>query len=140
MSLQDKARTMRDDAEEVTETQATIPPTPKLEGDRRCGGLHADAIVERQLAWALLHYMQQAYPDRPVYVDDGDQVLPGRDLTHAMETIFSVDESIVRCGKGWVHLICGNGVDFISDFGVSPATQRAVHLAEIYVGTRLEDD
>jgi hypothetical protein len=126
---------------DMTETQATIPPTPKLEGDRRCGGLHADAIVERQLAWALLHYMQQAYPDRPVYVDDGDG-RPGavRDLTHAMETIFSVDESIVRCGKGWVHLICGNGVDFISDFGVSPATQRAVHLAEIYVGTRLEDD
>ena len=124
----------------MTEVTTTIPPVPRLEGDRGVG-LPADSIVERQLAWALLHYMQQACPGRPVYVDDGDErPVPARDLTHAMEMIFALNESIVRCGGAWVRLICGNGVDFISDYGVSPATERAVRLAEIHVGTRQEDE
>jgi hypothetical protein len=124
----------------MTEVTTTIPPVPRLEGDRGIG-LEADSIVERHLAWALLHYMQQAYPSRPVCVDDGDErPVPARDLTHAMEMIFAVNDSIVRCGGAWAWLVCGNGVDFISDYGDSPATGQAVRLAEIHVGTRQEDD
>jgi hypothetical protein len=124
----------------MSESTTIIPPVPRLEGDRGIG-LEADSIVERHLAWALLHYMQQAYPDRKLYVDDGDErPVPARDLNHAMELIFGVNDSIVRCGEAWVCLICGNGVDFISDYGVSPTTEQAVHLAEIHVGTRQEDD
>lgn len=116
----------------------TIPPVPKLEGDRRCDGLTATQIVERQLAWALLHYMQQAYPANALRVDDGDgKRVRVRDLDHAMDMIFGVDESSIHCGNAWVFLICGNGEDFISDYGVSPVTEQAIHAAERHVGTRL---
>jgi hypothetical protein len=116
----------------------TIPPVPKLAGDIRCGGLAADAIVERHLAWALLHYMQQAYGGKPLCIDDGDgKRVPVNDLEHAMDLIFDVDESSMHCGDAWVFLICGNGVDFISDYGVSPTTEQAIQAAERHVGTRL---
>jgi hypothetical protein len=113
----------------------TIPPCPRLAGDRG-RSLEAGPVVERQLAWALLHTMRAAFPDTPMVIDYGDEKEPVVDMEQGMEAIFAVDESLVRCGKAWVLVICGNDECFISDYVMRPGVEEAVHAAERHVGIR----
>lgn len=118
---------------------AQIPPTPRLDGDKRYR-LDADALIERQLCWALLHTMQHAFPGERVRVDDGGAPQTADSLEDAMEMVFSVDDAIIIFGRAWVSVICGNGVDFISDYVLRPGVEEAVRAAERHVGTRQEDE
>ena len=114
----------------------TIPPCPRLksDGDRF---LEAGPVIERHLAWALLHTMRAAFPDTPMVIDYlGDERVSVTDMEEGMEAIFAVDESLVRCGRAYVLVICGNEQDFISDYTLRPGVEEAVQSAERHVGTR----
>lgn len=119
----------------------TIPPVPKLKTDRlygrsAAGGLRAGQIVERQLAWALLHTMSEAFPEQRLSIDSGDEVTHPADLEQAMEEIFNLDECWVCWGRAQVLVICGNEEDFISDYTIRHGVKEAVEAAERWVGTR----
>lgn len=117
----------------------TIPPVPRLEDDAGYE-LDAGALIERQLCWALLHTMRQAFPEERLYVDDGEELQPADSLKHAMDLVFSVGDAHIHFGRNWVRVICGNEVDFISDYVLRPGVEQAVREAERHVGTRQEDD
>lgn len=119
----------------------TIPPVPRLEIDRlrhssAAGGLRAGQLVERQLAWALLHTMSNQFPNEKLGIDSGDEVSHPADLEQAMEEIFNLDECWLCWGRAQVLIICGNDEDFISDYTLRPGVEEAVQLAERWVGTR----
>lgn len=115
-------------------TTIDIPAVPALAIDKHFrdaghGPLTADQRMERQIAWTLLHYMAAEFWDVPLVIDDGvERVTCTADdrMLQAMELIFNLDNSVIRFGRSWVLLICGNGMDMISDYGVNEQTQRAV--------------
>lgn len=112
----------------------TVPPLPRLPGDAGIR-LEAGPLVERQLAWALLHCLRAEFPDKKLRIDDGgDSAVPVDDMVAAMDMIFSVSESHVIFGKEWVCLVAGNEDCLISDYGVSEQVERAVCSAERSVG------
>lgn len=113
----------------------TIPPCPRLAGDGD-RFLEAGPVVERHLAWALLHTMRAAFPDEQMVIDYGCEKEPVTDMEQGMEAIFATDESLVRCGKAWVLVICGNDECFISDYTLRPGVEEAVRAAERHVGIR----
>jgi len=111
----------------------TVPPLPRLPGDAGIR-LEAGPLVERQLAWALLHCLQAEFPDKTLRIDDGDGAVPVDDMVAAMDMIFDVSTSHVLFGKQWVFLVAGNGDCLISDYVVSEQVERAVRSAERIVG------
>lgn len=112
----------------------TIPPVPALAIDKyfRDAGyppLTGDQRLERQIAWTLLHNMAAEYEGITMHIDDGDDdtdCVGESRMLDAMELVFNLDEAVVRFGRAWVLLICGNGRDMISDYGSSDRTNRAV--------------
>jgi hypothetical protein len=115
----------------------SIPPVPRLDVDRQDIAdrvLKASHIVERQIAWALLHHLAAEFPGVKVVVDDGGERIPCDSPKDAMEAIFAVDEAHIILGKSWVFLVLGNGEDVISDYGVNDAVERAVDAAMVSVG------
>ena len=111
----------------------TVPPLPRLPGDAGIR-LEAGPLVERQIAWALLHCLRAEFPDRKLRIDDGDGAVPVDDMVAAMDMIFSVSASHVLFGKQWVFLVTGNKDCLISDYGVNEQVERAVRSAERIVG------
>lgn len=118
----------------------TIPTMPELSVDAAAKARgwrpNADHLIERRLAWALIHAMQDSYPDRSLVVFDGEENVACRDAEAAMEVIFNLDTAWLRMGRAWVMLILGNGIDMISDYGSTPATEAAVDAAEAACGLR----
>ena len=118
----------------------TVPPVPRLDIDEqfKARGWRPSArhLVERQIAWHLLHNLLERFPDESISIYDGDEDVPcGRDPVAAMELIFNLDESLVRIGgRNWVLLICGNGTDMVSDYGVNPTVEAAVDATSEQVG------
>jgi hypothetical protein len=117
---------------------ATIPPVPRLDIDQayRDGGWrpNADHIIERQIAWALLHCLAAEFPGKPLTVYDGGETIKCADPKAAMEAIFAVGEAVVRLGGHWVLLVLGNGQDVVTDYGVNPKVEAAVNAAMVAVG------
>lgn len=117
---------------------AMIPPLPKLDIDQayRDGGWRPKAshVIERQIAWALLHCLVAEFPDKPLAVYDGGETIKCADPKAAMEAIFAVDEAVIRLGAQWVLLVMGNGEDVVSDYGVNPKVESAVNAAMVAVG------
>lgn len=113
-------------------------PELKVDAEARARGWRptADHLVERQIVWALLHTMQTAHPHCSLVVFDGEENVACPDPAAAMEEIFNLDTAWIRMGRAWVMLVMGNGADVISDYGVSPATEAAVHAAEVACGVR----
>ena len=111
----------------------TIPAVPTLDVDSaaisRGWRPTAEHIVERQIVWALIHTMTEAHPGRSIVVYDGEENVSCGDPQAAMEVIFNLDEAGLRLGRAWVFLVLGNGVDVISDYGMTPATDAAVGAA-----------
>ncbi len=116
-------------------TTLTIPHAPRLKSDAG-HDLGATQVIERQLAWALLHTLREEFPKAELSIDYGDEVVHPADIEAAMEDIFAVDECVIYIGRQWVLLICGNGEDFVSDYGVNEGVERAIRRAEQHVGTR----
>jgi len=116
-------------------TTLTIPPAPRLKVDRG-HGLTATQVIERQIAWALLHTMREQFPKAKLSIDYGDEVVYPASIDAAMEDIFAVDECAIRFGQMWAFVICGNAEDFVSDYGTDEGVESAIHKAERHVGTR----
>lgn len=118
----------------------TLPPVPKLQIDEQARSRgwrpSADHLVERQIAWHLLHNLLERFPDQTISIDDGEENTGcGRDPVAAMELIFNLDECTVRIGKSnWVLLVCGNGTDLVSDYGVNPVVEAAVDATDEQMG------
>ena len=117
----------------------SIPRVPSLPGDKG-HSLDADSLIERQLAWELLHQMRKQFPQEQIRIDTGDDLEPADSFEDAMELVFSTGLAHIHFGKAWVLVICGNGVDFISDYVLRAGVEDAVRAAEIHVGTRQEDE
>jgi hypothetical protein len=84
--------------------------------------------------------MRKQFPKETIRIDTGDELEPADSLEDAMELIFSSGLAHIHFGRAWVLVICGNGVDFISDYVLRPGVEDAVRAAEIHVGTREESE
>ena len=111
----------------------TVPPLPRLPGDAGIR-LEAGPLIERQLAWALLHCLRAEFPGRRLRIDDGDGAVSADDMVAAMDMIFNVSACHVLFGKQWVFLVVGNEDCLISDYGVNEQVERAIRSAERIVG------
>lgn len=92
----------------------------------------ANHLIERQIVYSLLTKLLTVFSTNHLKVYDGEETTDcGRDAVAAMEIIFNLDDSVVKVGNGhWVMLICGNGTDIISDYGVDPTMEQVVDSVE----------
>lgn len=119
-------------------TSESIPPLPALKIDayfreRGYPPLTGDQRLERLIAWTLLHNLAREFEGVELRVDR--EACKGDDrMLQAMELIFNLDEAVIRFGNAWVLLVCGNGNDMISDYGVNDRTERAVDATTEQLG------
>lgn len=109
---------------------------PTLEVDRaaKARGWRptADHLVERWIVWTLLNRLLSHFPSSNIKVDDGEETTScGRDPLAAMEIIFNLDDCFIHLDDGhWIRLICGNGMDIVSDYGAHPVMDAAMRAME----------
>jgi CheY-like chemotaxis protein len=100
----------------------TIIQPPALDIDAKLGRPGAKGMLERRIVFNLLSLLKAAgYSVTSVW--DGEEEAPATDEKSAMETIFNLDEAIVRFksetgSKHWLYLVLGNGEDVLSDYGM----------------------
>jgi hypothetical protein len=97
----------------------TLQNPPALDEDKNHKHLPR-SILERRIIWnLLLHLAEHGFT--PSRVFDGMEHVKVADAKAAMEVVFSVDDSFVLFGgpRKWVRIICGNGIDIISDYCIA---------------------
>jgi len=103
-----------------------IVPTPELQINRDLypdGHIPPNRVLEQRIVINLLAHLEAVgFPVTSIWDEDNGRHEPMKSAIEAMELIFNLDESKVfftsAAGKRhWVFLVCGNGIDIISDYG-----------------------